>query len=217
MVALTLFTRWMIVRRNMRADLMSLLHAPGSPYPDPPGIVLHASETPAVVNGVPINAARLEEIHAHDHPNWATVFEGKTYHIGYHYVILPDGTIEQGRPDHCLGCHAPHYNDWIGICVIGQFDPSGPKSWWPSRPTAAQIASIVRLCERLMSQYHIPPQNVLRHRDTKETWCPGRRFPYREIVQRLQGYAAAHPETVPIRPPVGSIVPVAANSRGLRQ
>src|SRR5438046_1047637 len=64
------------------------------PYPDPPGIVLHSSMTPGMVHGIPIDAERLEQIHAEDHPQWATTFEGKVYHIGYHYVILPDGTVQ---------------------------------------------------------------------------------------------------------------------------
>lgn len=151
-------------------------------YPDPPGIVLHSSDSPGSVHGLPINAARLELIYSDDHPTWATTFEGKVYHIGYHYVILPDGTIEKGRPDHCIGCHAPHYNTWLGICVIGCFDPSSHHNWKPSRPTRAQLTSLISLCERLMSQYHIPPERVLRHRDTKRTWCPGRRFPYAAIM-----------------------------------
>lgn len=169
---------------------------------DPPGIILHSSNSPASYNGIPINAAQLETIHAHDHPDWATLYEGKIYHIGYHYVILPDGTIEKGRPDHCPGCHAPHFNDWLGICVIGCFDPSVHHHWKPSRPTPAQIASVISLCERLMSEYHIPPENVRRHRDTKQTWCPGRRFPYAAIMVQLRQYAAAHPETRPLTPPV---------------
>lgn len=171
---------------------------PASLYPDPPGIILHSSNSPAVVHGVQINARSLERIHADDHPTWATVFEGKTYHIGYHYVILPDGAIEQGRPDHCPGCHAPHYNNYIGICVVGCFDPSVHHSWQPSRPTPKEVSSVVSLCERLMSQYHIPPERVLRHRDTKQTWCPGRRFPYDKIMRQLKDYAAQHPETRPI-------------------
>ena len=192
-----LLGRWIALRlAHGSHPLPQMIGGPsGSLYPDPPGIVLHASESPAVVNGVPINAAKLEEIHARDHPGWATVFEGKTYHIGYHYVILPDGTIEKGRPDHCIGCHAPTHNDWIGICVIGEFDPSGHKDWWPSKPTKEQIVSVVTLCKELMSRYHIPPENVWRHWDVKKTWCPGRRFPYKEIQQQLHVYAAAHPET----------------------
>jgi len=162
---------------------------------DPPGIIFHASMTPSRAGGKPIDAAWIERIHAEDHPAWATTFEGKVYHIGYHYVILPDGTVQKGRPDCCIGCHAPHFNTWLGICLIGCFDPAIGHHWKPSRPTVAQIAALISLCERLMSQYHIPPERILRHWDTKKTWCPGRRFPYRAIMARLRQYGAAHPET----------------------
>lgn len=166
-----------------------------SQYPDPPGIVLHSSMTPGKVHGIPIDAERLEQIHAEDHPQWATTFEGRVYHIGYHYVILPDGTVQQGRPDHCIGCHAPHFNNWLGICLVGSFDPSNRHHWKPSRPTARQLEALVALCEQLMSKYHFAADHVLRHRDTKQTWCPGRRFPYRAILARLQEYSDTHPET----------------------
>ncbi len=169
---------------------------PALPLPDPPGIILHSSDSPATVRGVPINADRLNRIHRHDHPNWATKFEGKTYYIGYHYVILPDGTVEQGRPDHCPGAHARRYNNWIGICLIGAFSTQANPHWWPSTPTPAQIAALTILCHRLMSAYHIPPDRVKRHRDVNYTWCPGGRFPYDEVMQDLRAYAAAHPETL---------------------
>lgn len=40
--------------------------------------------------------------------------------IGYHYVILPDGTIEKGRALGKPGAHAKgHNHDSIGTCLIG--------------------------------------------------------------------------------------------------
>ena len=40
--------------------------------------------------------------------------------IGYHYVILEDGTIQKGRPEYWKGSHARGYNEAIGICLIGE-------------------------------------------------------------------------------------------------
>ena len=177
----------------------------------PPGIVLHNSETPARWHGVTVNAARLEAIHAADHPEWATTFGGKVYHIGYHYVILPDGRIEKGRPENCLGMHARTHNDWLGICIIGDFTTH--HHWWPDHPTAPQLKSVVALCEYLMSKYHIPPQYVKRHRDINYTTCPGTRFPYRKIITLLNAYSNKHPETRPIP---GRVVSVARPSRHQR-
>lgn len=39
--------------------------------------------------------------------------------IGYHYVILEDGTLEHGRPEFMSGAHARGHNDSLGICLIG--------------------------------------------------------------------------------------------------
>ncbi len=173
-----------------------ILPVPILPVPlplGPPGIVIHHSESPAVYHGIHMNASRLEAIHRQEHPDWATVYEGKTYYIGYHFVILPDGTIEQGRPEGCVGAHARSHNDWLGICLIGGFQTDN--HWWPEQPTSAQMRALIGLCERLMSKYHIPPDYVKRHRDINDTWCPGDRFPYGRLMAALQTYAAAHPET----------------------
>ena len=159
----------------------------------PPGIVIHHSESPAVYHGIAMNAARLEDIHHQEHPDWKTEYQGKTYYIGYHYVILPDGTVETGRPEGCIGSHARSHNDWIGICLIGGFQTNN--HWFPETPTKAQMKALVALCEHLMSKYHIPPDLVKRHRDINDTWCPGDRFPYNKLLAQLQTYAAAHPET----------------------
>ena len=182
-----------------------LLHrAPPAPLPPPPvvlapeplgppGIVIHHSESPAVYHGVTMNAARLEAIHHEEHPDWKTEYQGKTYYIGYHYVILPDGTVETGRPEGCIGSHARSHNDWLGICLIGGFQTDN--HWFPETPTKPQMKALIALCEHLMSKYHIPPELVKRHRDINDTWCPGDRFPYHKLIAQLQTYAAAHPET----------------------
>lgn len=162
--------------------------------PDPPGIVLHHSDTPGRANGRLVDARTLDHIHQADHPGWAIVYKGKTYHIGYHYVILANGVIQPGRPEHCQGAHCPKHNNWIGICLVGAFSTADPASWKPHVPTKPQMASLLMLCEKLMSKYHIPPENVKRHRDLRMTWCPGGRFPYDKVIHELRNYADAHPE-----------------------
>lgn len=39
--------------------------------------------------------------------------------IGYHFVILEDGTVEAGRPHYWQGSHVIGYNNALGICLIG--------------------------------------------------------------------------------------------------
>lgn len=174
--------------------------------PDPPGIVLHHSNTPGKVHGRPIDAQALDHIHEDDH-GWGIEYKGKTYHIGYHYVILPDGTIQPGRPEHCPGAHCPKFNNWIGICMVGAFATVDPPSWKPRTPTKAQLASLLMLCEKLMSKYHIPPENVKRHRDLHMTWCPGSRFPYDKVIHELRTYADAHPEVRTGAQPITAMAP----------
>lgn len=41
--------------------------------------------------------------------------------IGYHFVILPDGTIEKGRPLNKQGAHVyGHNRNSVGTCLIGK-------------------------------------------------------------------------------------------------
>jgi len=40
--------------------------------------------------------------------------------VGYHYVILLDGTVQKGREDKVVGAHVGgHNSESIGICYIG--------------------------------------------------------------------------------------------------
>lgn len=41
--------------------------------------------------------------------------------IGYHFVILPDGTVEIGRPLNQVGAHVRGHNrESVGTCLIGR-------------------------------------------------------------------------------------------------
>src|SRR5439155_5178558 len=81
----------------------------------PVGIVIHHSAVPMYFQGTPVNADALDKLHALR--GYGGFYCGKPYHIRYHYVILPDGTIQNGRPDGCRGAHARGYNSYIGICL----------------------------------------------------------------------------------------------------
>ena len=154
----------------------------------PPGIIVHHSATPPRVNGRAIDAAALDRIHATR--GFVTFYRGRVYHIGYHFVILQDGTVQRGRPIGCRGAHTHGraiYNRRVGICLVGNFsskdNPNGAQG--PVRPTRAQMKALVRLCRSLMREYEIPVDNVRRHRDFNQTECPGDRFPYSRLVAEL--------------------------------
>ena len=88
--------------------------------------------------------------------------------IGYHFVILLDGTIERGRPLEQKGAHCKHHNEQsIGICYIGGLDANGdPKD----TRTPAQREQLRRLVQQLMEQF---PAAILHgHRDFATKACP---------------------------------------------
>lgn len=145
----------------------------------PRGIVLHHSAVPAPPNGDYAQFARyLTRIHRAR--GYGLFYWGRIYNLGYHYLILPDGTVIQGRPDRARGAHARGYNSYIGICLVGDFstlhNPDGATG--PREPTPAQIQSLVELASRLKGRYSIAAEKILLHRDIdSQTECPGDRFP----------------------------------------
>ena len=118
---------------------------------------------------------------------------GKTYHIAYHYLILPNGEVRAGRPERCEGAHARGYNSYLGIALVGDFssvdNPRGRKG--PMRPTKAQMASLVRLCRQLREKYNIPLQHIMPHSDVSRTECPGDRLQFSQLLLALQQTSAA--------------------------
>jgi N-acetylmuramoyl-L-alanine amidase len=165
--------------------------------PRPPGIVIHHSASPPRVGGRIVDEKALDQMHAHR--GFGTWYNGREYHIGYHFVILQDGTVQTGRPIGCRGAHThgrAAYNTYIGICLVGDFSSRDNKHGekGPVRPTRAQMNALAGLCGRLMDEYHIDISHVKRHRDLNQTACPGDRFPYTWLIARLNN--RSHPERV---------------------
>jgi len=152
----------------------------------PAGIVIHHSASPAVVDGLPVNAARIDEWH--QRRGFSAQYRDHDFHLGYHYVILPDGTVEAGRPEWMQGAHTRGYNDYLGICLVGNFDPgSNPDcAQQPCRPTAAQLDALVKLLRDLLIKYNLDVDDIHRHGDLGQTACPGARFPMEEVLRRVK-------------------------------
>ncbi len=102
--------------------------------------------------------------------------------IGYHFVILPDGTIEIGRPIEKAGAHVKGHNfDSIGICLIGGLNLKGKPE---NNFTENQFNSLGLLVDGFKWQFNI--SEIKGHRDyspdknkdgkiTKNEWvkvCP---------------------------------------------
>lgn len=102
-------------------------------------------------------SATVESIH-NDHlkRGWAG--------IGYHYLIQPDGTIDEGRPIKYTGSHCAGNNtSSIGIALVGDFRKT--------KPTEEQIDSLNLLVAELKDQVHTI-KRVLNHNDLYKTLCP---------------------------------------------
>jgi len=147
----------------------------------PAGIVIHHTATGASVEGYVVDAERIARWH--ERRGFSAEYRGQIYHIGYHYVILPDGTLQPGRPEWMLGAHTYGHNDYLGVCLVGNFDrranPGGAQQ--PAAPTAAQMATLRSLLRDLMTKYRLQPEDVHGHCELGATACPGDRFPLERL------------------------------------
>ncbi|MCU1270113.1 MAG: N-acetylmuramoyl-L-alanine amidase family 2 [Acidobacteriaceae bacterium] len=151
----------------------------------PTGIVIHHT---AFIGSEKLPSGERDVDRYHQQRGFQIYCSGRVYHVAYHYLILPDGRVQHGRPERCEGAHARGYNAYLGISVIGDFstrdDQLGKKR--PKTPTAKQLNAMVKLCRMLRQKYKIPLQHVLRHSDIASTDCPGDRFPFDKFMQRLK-------------------------------
>jgi lipid-binding SYLF domain-containing protein len=148
----------------------------------PTGIIIHHS----VLLPEPEAAAQvLDDFHSQR--GFSVYCFGRVYHVAYHYLILPDGTIKAGRPERCRGAHTRGYNSYLGIALVGDFssvdNPNGKKGHVV--PTAAQMNSLLQLCRELRERYRIPLHRIVRHSDISNTYCPGDRFLFKEFLAAL--------------------------------
>ena len=155
----------------------------------PVGILVHHSGVLPVKVASQLDEQVIEMIDEfHARHGFEIVCFGRVYHVAYHYLILPNGTVPPGRPERCEGAHARGSNSFLGIALVGNFNHTANPSglYGPSSPTAAQMSSLIRLCRRLRVRYNIPIQRVMRHSDVAGTQCPGDRFPLQALLRALE-------------------------------
>ena len=152
----------------------------------PTGIMIHHSGVIPAREKVPGNVDEVDEFHSER--GFDISCFGRHYNVAYHYLILPNGAVQAGRPERCAGAHARGYNSYIGISVVGDFssddNPAGAKG--PKEPTPQQMRAMADVTRRLMSHYNIPLQRVMRHSDVSSTSCPGDNFPFNELLAELR-------------------------------
>ena len=121
-------------------------------------IVIHCADTP---EGIYFDSNDIRKWHIEEN-GWTD--------IGYHYIILLDGTLELGRKVEVQGAHVSGFNtSSIGICYIGGKGRNGKGK---DTRTDVQKTQLIGLLKSLKIQY--PNAEILGHRDfpnvTKE--CP---------------------------------------------
>jgi len=93
--------------------------------------------------------------------------------IGYNFYIRKDGSIYRGRPENTVGAHAENYNNRsIGICAEGNYESE--------KMSDAQKQAIIALLRELKQKY--PNAQIKRHKDFAATSCPGKNYPFDEII-----------------------------------
>lgn len=111
-------------------------------------IVVHCTATP---EGKPFNRADIDKMHR----------QRGFVMIGYHYLILLDGTVEIGRPADTVGAHVSGINSVsVGISYVGGVTAENKAK---DTRTPAQKAAMIGLLKMLRKAY---PNAVIKgHRD----------------------------------------------------
>ena len=97
--------------------------------------------------------------------------------IGYHFYVRLDGSIYRGRQEDAVGAHAyGHNNTSIGICAEGNFETYSMNN--------EQKRAMIELIQYLKEKY--PSITAIKkHKDVCATACPGRFYPFDEIVNAV--------------------------------
>lgn len=141
-------------KRSMQVELIAIHHTAGNP------------------NG---SVNDLAKIH---------LGQNKWNSVGYHFYIVPDGTVYQLRPldecvPHAYGCNG----NSIAICLAGNFNEY--------EPTDAQRTSALQLCRWLMKKYGLTADKVKAHGEltayspSNTTDCCGKLFNIAKFRQEL--------------------------------
>jgi N-acetylmuramoyl-L-alanine amidase len=144
---------------------------------DPKYIFVHCSATP---EGRHFTAADIDRWHKNR--GWAG--------IGYHKVVLLDGTVERGRDDMTIGAHVRGHNtDSLAIVYIGGVDGAGKAK---DTRTPEQRSALLNEVLEWMDLYDIPVENVYGHYEFAAKACPS--FDMNEFRNELEEMLIAEDE-----------------------
>jgi len=123
-------------------------------------IIVHCSDSPQ---------GRGDDVH--DIDRWHLQRWGSRSGVGYHYVILEDGTIQKGRWVDAIGSHVRGHNAHsIGICRIGGMDKNGKQV---HDATESQYRSLRKLTHLLVELYGLKSSDIKGHNElNRHKSCP---------------------------------------------
>lgn len=154
-------------------------------------IIIHCTATPA---GRPVSVAEIRAWHRTR--GWAD--------IGYHYVVLLDGSVAPGRPEAKIGAHVAGHNEGtLGVVYVGGVGPDGRAA---DTRTPAQREALTATVRALIVKYP-GVGRVSGHNEYAAKACPSfdvRTDPLAGLVRELRGGGRrlAPPPPLP-REPVG--------------
>lgn len=130
----------------------------------PPGGVVHNSGGTGSVAG----------IHAyHKSLGWRG--------FAYHYYNRLDGRLYLCRPEWAMGGHTLNYGHWLGICFEGNYNSIKEM---PDKQFATGVALLKEWRNHYGDSFRIKPH---REMPANSTDCPGRRFPWDELMKEVNG------------------------------
>ena len=119
-------------------------------------IIVHCTATP---EGRPTTIAEITKWHKQR--GFST--------IGYHYVVMIDGVVCNGRDVNTIGAHCVNHNsNSIGVCYVGGLEYNGKKA--KDTRTASQKYALLMLLKKLKALY--PNAKIYGHRDFANKDCP---------------------------------------------
>lgn len=127
-------------------------------------IIVHCTATR---EGHQCTSAQVDATHKAAGFSAYTGKDGRQHYIGYHYLIHPDGRIEQCRPEARIGCHTSGHNARsIGVSYVGGLDARDRNgSMIKDTRTPAQKAALIKLIKELKGRYP-SVRRIIGHRDT---------------------------------------------------
>lgn len=127
----------------------------------------------------PIKKVTKIVVHHPAHPTW-DVYEVHNYHkakgwsgIGYNYFITKGGVQQEGRGKY-IGAHCVGKNSYtLGVSFQGDFDKQELGDM--------QLKAGANLIAKLLREYGLQINDVVRHKDLAATDCPGKNFRFDDL------------------------------------